>query len=415
MGKSKRNKRNRDQRIAQTGLGRFLDSDLANANADVREAERILLGARQRAAHAAQQARTGSYSYREHFGQDGHTRTPVDLNDAGGRSPEDQAAAFFNRPGDYFLARFQITGGGDDMPVPGPTITFKAETVLKASEAEYPYLLEVLRQIRGGFGDRCRIELYRTHTVEREPEFNPTPTATNLAMRRLQAEHTRAVAEDRLAEAADRIIGSPVRPPSSIPDGPPMPMSDFTLGPRQRGPEVVGGDGRTDSERNGQIPPWLASLNVCDLCRRTGGEHEPTCVRRLEQAPDLTREELAEQLPGMTRAEAAAELGTTPEDLGGNIYGTGDMQVEQLAAEIGVPPGCLQPIPMAGGGVAYAVIPTPPEPEGRHASPGERPAMRGWCCGTPIGSPHVPGCDFEPRPDRPLDYDGPAEVRGTPS
>lgn len=37
-------------------------------------------------------------------------------------------------------------------------------------------------------------------------------------------------------------------------------------------------------------------------------------------------------------------------------------------------------------------------------------AIREWCCGTPITAPHVDGCMFEPRPDAPIDYTGPARV-----
>lgn len=37
-------------------------------------------------------------------------------------------------------------------------------------------------------------------------------------------------------------------------------------------------------------------------------------------------------------------------------------------------------------------------------------AIRGWCCGTPITDPHADGCMFEPRPDAPVDYTGPARV-----
>src|SRR6478609_7637367 len=94
----------------------------------------------------------------------GGARARVDI-DTGTASPEDQAAAFFNRPGDYFLAKFSVGGAVERLP--GAGVTFVGETVLKASEDQFDYLLEVLRQIRGGFDDKCRIELYRTHTVER--------------------------------------------------------------------------------------------------------------------------------------------------------------------------------------------------------------------------------------------------------
>ena len=43
-----------------------------------------------------------------------------------------------------------------------------------------------------------------------------------------------------------------------------------------------------------------------------------------------------------------------------------------------------------------------PEPAGA--------VVREWCCGTPITDPHADGCMFEPRPDAPVDYTGPARV-----
>ncbi|MFV8173799.1 hypothetical protein [Mycolicibacterium peregrinum] len=40
---------------------------------------------------------------------------------------------------------------------------------------------------------------------------------------------------------------------------------------------------------------------------------------------------------------------------------------------------------------------------------------RDWCCGTQVTVPHVPGCAYEPRPDAPVDYSGPAIVDEPPS
>ncbi|KLI05813.1 hypothetical protein ABW05_24560 [Mycolicibacterium senegalense] len=48
---------------------------------------------------------------------------------------------------------------------------------------------------------------------------------------------------------------------------------------------------------------------------------------------------------------------------------------------------------------------------GRSSTPNV--AMREWCCGTPITDPHIAGCAFEPRPDNPVDYTGPARVATT--
>lgn len=36
--------------------------------------------------------------------------------------------------------------------------------------------------------------------------------------------------------------------------------------------------------------------------------------------------------------------------------------------------------------------------------------IREWCCGTPITEPHATGCSYDPTPENPIDYDGPAVV-----
>ncbi|MEW5810288.1 MAG: hypothetical protein AB1925_12625 [Actinomycetota bacterium] len=59
---------------------------------------------------------------------------------------------------------------------------------------------------------------------------------------------------------------------------------------------------------------------------------------------------------------------------------------------------------------------TPPDPEttasGPHSPEKRHPVAgsavhRTWCCNTPVNHPHVPGCNFEPREDEPIDYTGP--------
>ncbi|MDV7192614.1 hypothetical protein [Mycolicibacterium fortuitum] len=37
-------------------------------------------------------------------------------------------------------------------------------------------------------------------------------------------------------------------------------------------------------------------------------------------------------------------------------------------------------------------------------------AIREWCCGTPMTDPHLDDCAYQPRPDAPVDYTGPARV-----
>lgn len=36
--------------------------------------------------------------------------------------------------------------------------------------------------------------------------------------------------------------------------------------------------------------------------------------------------------------------------------------------------------------------------------------IREWCCGTPMTEPHLSSCAYQPRPDAPVDYSGPARV-----
>lgn len=346
MGKNKRNKRNRDQHTAGDSLHRFLHgADLDEANRAVREAEANLLEARRRAAQAADAIRAA---------QSRPAHAKIDLDDAHGHAPEDQAAAFFNRPGDYYLARLSIRDKFDH----AATVA-TADTVLKASEDQRDYLLEVLRQIRGGFGDLCRIELYRTHTVEHGPQApNKSPGTT-------QATAGAGNTETQEAAANDTYAGVRLAPGSfTVRDGRPIPMSEFHLGERYSSADA-GHDPHPPTDTpytdqiDGQVPPWVAGTPGA------GFTLPPTNGRR-----DLTREEIQAQLPGMTRAQAAAELGKHPEDIGGNVYATGDLQREQIAAELGIPVENLLPIKMSNGGHAYSVLPTPPpEPEGRHAKP----------------------------------------------
>lgn len=273
MGKSKRNK------------ARRLDP-VALAQAEVRAAEATLLAKRQAAARAAAAMVNGQ------------------------ASPEDQYAEFLNRPGDYYVARFEV--GGKINETQG--VTYIGECVLKADEEQMPYLVEIIRQIRGGFGEQARITLSRAQTVQQR--IDPRPTATNVAMHRLQEQHARAVRE---AEAAAM---------------PPVNGYPNTL----------------------PVDPFEAA--AADLL--PGGE--------------LSREQLQEQLPGMTRREVADELGVDPAEIGGDIKGAGSIDVEQLAAELGVSPLDLMPIKASDGSTVYAVKPGAGRPPaGRHARPEDDP------------------------------------------
>ena len=283
MGKSKRNKHRRDS---------WLDDPVHRANAEVVAAERTLLAKRQAAARAAAAAVNGQQP----------------------QTPAEQAEAFFNRPGDYFVGRFNIGGHVDG----GPSgVTFVAECVFKADEQQLPYLVEVIRQIRGGFGDRARIELSRARTqagppVGKRVEYGPG-TAPAEAMQ------------------PDVTPSWPPPPPAWDPTAPvaPAPWADQ--------------------------PDTLEDL-AADLLPSDGS--------------DLTREQLQAQLPGMTRAEVADELGVHPADIGGEIKHAGDLELEQIAAEMGLSPLDLEPIEMRGGGRVYAVKPRQTQPPaGRHAAP----------------------------------------------
>lgn len=274
MGKGKRNK------------ARHLDP-VALANAEVRAAEQTLLAKRQAAARAAAAMVNGQ------------------------ASPEEQYAEFLNRPGDYYVAQFEVRPPAGEPPTdPPPPIT--AQCVLKADEEQMPYLVEVIRQIRGAFGDRARIALTRAQTTQQQ--VAPRPTATHQAMRRLQAQHAARV------EAWERDNAAALGVPDAF--------------------EALAADLLPDSE----------------------------------PAPELSREQLQAQLPGMTRREVADELGVAPADIGGDIKGAGALDVEQLAAELGVSPLDLMPIKATDGSTVYAVKPGAGAPRaGRHAAPEDDP------------------------------------------
>jgi hypothetical protein len=298
VGKSKRNKR-RDQ---------WLDDPLAVANEDVRAAEHRLLEARRRAAAAAASANNR------------HSDRRRAAAAAVGASPEEQAEAFFNRPGDFYIAQFEIPQSTTGGPA-------RAQCALKADEAQRDYLVEVMRQIRGAFGEGARISLSRAAT-QQQRVVDDRPPATNVAMQRLQAAHARAVHADEVSRHVDQTMrGLGEQPAASMWD-----LEQDTL--------------------DALLPEEM-----------------------LPDVPELTREELQAQLPGMTRAEVAEELGIEPADIGGDIKGAETIEVEQLAAELGLSPLDLMPIDVRGGGRVYAVKPRQTQPPpGRHAAPEDDPS-----------------------------------------
>lgn len=249
MGKSKRNKHRRER----------LADPVAAANAEVRAAEQTLLAKRQAAARAAAAA----------------------VNDQTDATPEEQYAAFLNRPGDYYVARFDVGGNINDTQ---GGVAYVGECVLKADEDQLPYLVEVIRQIRGGFGDQARITLTRAQTTQQHA----------------------------------------APPPATQPD--PRPT---------------------------------------DLFERAAADLLPDAMQ--PDIPEPSREEIQQQLPGMTRREVADELGVNPADLGGDIKHANSIDVETLAAELGVSPLDLMPITSMDGSVAYAVKPGAAPTAGRHS------------------------------------------------
>lgn len=262
-----------------------------HAPISVSEAEELLAKARRR--EAAQAAQNGH-----------NTRRPARVDLATLDTPEishgDLWDDFMMRPGTFYVADIAIPAMANQ-----DGETFTATTTLKATDEQLPYLVEVLRQVRGALGETCRISLAPAERTDPEQVAPAQRSAASVA------DAERALQAARRAEETRRR--------ATIPDGPPM---------------VIGAPGG----------PWLAAA----------------------EDREYTREELVAQLPGRTRADVAAELGKAPEDIGGT-YNT-DALPEELAAQIGVPVDSLRRIPMTGGGHAWAVVPQNSEPTGRHAA-----------------------------------------------
>lgn len=68
------------------------------------------------------------------------------------RTPADQAHEFFTRPGDFYHVALAL-------PAPTNGAKLGAGFIVKADDTQLPYLLEVLRQLRGALGDGTRVEL----------------------------------------------------------------------------------------------------------------------------------------------------------------------------------------------------------------------------------------------------------------
>ncbi|BAX98874.1 hypothetical protein MSTE_03574 [Mycobacteroides stephanolepidis] len=76
---------------------------------------------------------------------------PTPTLDSDPRTPDDQAHEFFTRPGDFYQVVLSL-------PVPTNGADIGAQFMVKADDTQFPYLLEVLRQLRGALGT-ARVEL----------------------------------------------------------------------------------------------------------------------------------------------------------------------------------------------------------------------------------------------------------------
>ncbi|RIT64087.1 hypothetical protein D2E95_01825 [Mycobacteroides abscessus] len=77
---------------------------------------------------------------------------PAPTLDSDPRTPADQAHEFFTRPGDFYQVALAL-------PAPTNGAKLGAGFIVKADDTQLPYLLEVLRQLRGALGDGTRVEL----------------------------------------------------------------------------------------------------------------------------------------------------------------------------------------------------------------------------------------------------------------
>nr|WP_236743079.1 hypothetical protein [Mycobacteroides franklinii] len=72
--------------------------------------------------------------------------------DSDPRTPADQAHEFFTRPGDFYQVALSL-------PVSTNGADIGAQFMVKADDNQLPYLLEVLRQLRGALGAHTHVEL----------------------------------------------------------------------------------------------------------------------------------------------------------------------------------------------------------------------------------------------------------------
>ncbi|SKR27731.1 Uncharacterised protein [Mycobacteroides abscessus subsp. abscessus] len=77
---------------------------------------------------------------------------PAPTLDSDPRTPADQAHEFFTRPGDFYQVALALPAATNGSKL-------SAGFIVKADDTQLPYLLEVLRQLRGALGEGTRIKL----------------------------------------------------------------------------------------------------------------------------------------------------------------------------------------------------------------------------------------------------------------
>ncbi|AMT72117.1 hypothetical protein [Mycobacteroides immunogenum] len=100
--------------------------------------------------------------------------------DSDPRTPADQAHEFFTRLGDFYQVHLAI-------PLDGAEFGEKlgAQFMVKADDTQLPYLIEVLRQLRGALGDNTRVRLTKAQITP--PVGQPTMPGPIGAMTRYGA------------------------------------------------------------------------------------------------------------------------------------------------------------------------------------------------------------------------------------
>ncbi|WJR32439.1 hypothetical protein P3F83_18180 [Mycobacteroides immunogenum] len=115
------------------------------------------------------------------------------------RIPATQAHEFFTRPGDFYQVRLAICLDGAEF---GENLG--AQFMVKADDTQLPYLLEVLRQLRGALGDGTRVELTKAEIgLPVGPPTAPGPIGAMTRYTEVFAPHESSIS-DQVAEIAEQ-------------------------------------------------------------------------------------------------------------------------------------------------------------------------------------------------------------------